>query len=251
MDNEIKIFKNERFGEIRTAGTSDEPLFCLADVCKVLELGNPSQVKTRLDDGVISNEVITDTLGRQQEMLFVNEDGLYDVILDSRKPQAKAFRKWITSEVLPSIRKTGNYSLMDKVPHSFAEALRLAAEQQEKIETQQKLIEVQKPKAEFYDDVVESKDAMSMDRVAKTLNMGIGRNKLFELLRSKKILMNNNTPYQRYVDSGWFRCIETKFTKPNGDICINVKTVVLQKGVDAIRRLIKHISEKKFIGEVI
>lgn len=251
MENEIKIFKSERFGEIRTAGTSEEPLFCLADVCKVLELGNPSQVKTRLDDGVISNEVITDTLGRQQEMTFVNEDGLYDVILDSRKPQAKAFRKWITSEVLPSIRKTGNYSIMNKVPHTFAEALRLAAEQQEKIEAQQNLIEAQKPKAEFYDDVVKSKDAMSMDRVAKTLNMGIGRNKLFELLRSKKILMSNNTPYQRYVDSGWFRCIETKFTKPNGDTCINVKTVVLQKGVDAIRRLIKHISEKKFIGEAI
>lgn len=251
MENGIKIFKNERFGEIRTAGTSEEPLFCLADVCKVLELGNPSQVKTRLEYGVISNEVITDALGRQQEMTFVNEDGLYDVILDSRKPQAKAFRKWITSEVLPSIRKTGNYSIMNKVPHTFAEALRLAAEQQEKIEAQQNLIEAQKPKAEFYDDVVESKDAMSMDRVAKTLNMGIGRNKLFELLRSKKILMSNNTPYQRYVDSGWFRCIETKFTKPNGDICINVKTVVLQKGVDAIRRLIKHISEKKFIGEAI
>lgn len=251
MENGIKIFKNDRFGEIRTAGTSEEPLFCLADVCKVLELGNPSQVKTRLEYGVISNEVITDALGRQQEMIFVNEDGLYDVILDSRKPQAKAFRKWITSEVLPSIRKTGNYSIMNKVPHTFAEALRLAAEQQEKIEAQQNLIEAQKPKAEFYDDVVESKDAMSMDRVAKTLNMGIGRNKLFELLRNRKILMNNNTPYQRYVDSGWFRCIETKFTKPNGDTCINVKTVVLQKGVDAIRRLIKHISEKRFIGEAI
>lgn len=251
MENGIKIFKNERFGEIRTAGTSEEPLFCLADVCKVLELGNPSQVKTRLEYGVISNEVITDALGRQQEMTFVNEDGLYDVILDSRKPQAKVFRKWITSEVLPSIRKTGNYSIMNKVPHTFAEALRLAAEQQEKIEAQQNLIEAQKPKAEFYDDVVESKDAMSMDRVAKTLNMGIGRNKLFELLRNRKILMNNNTPYQRYVDSGWFRCIETKFTKPNGDTCINVKTVVLQKGVDAIRRLVKHISEKNFIAEAI
>lgn len=182
---------------------------------------------------------------------FVTETGFYEVLLFSSSEKVKPFRRWITKEILPSIRKTGNYSLMDKVPHSFAEALRLAAEQQEKIETQQKLIEVQKPKAEFYDDVVESKDAMSMDRVAKTLNMSIGRNKLFALLRSKKILMSNNTPYQRYVDSGWFRCIETKFTKPNGDICINVKTVVLQKGVDAIRKLIKHLSEKKFIGEAI
>lgn len=112
----LKIFENANFGEIRVAGTSENPLFCLADVCKVLNLGNPSQVKTRLDDGVISNEVIPDSLGRQQEATFVNEDGLYDVILDSRKPQAKAFRKWITSEVLPSIRKTGSYSVSNAQP---------------------------------------------------------------------------------------------------------------------------------------
>ena len=126
-----------------------------------------------------------------------------------------------------------------KVPTTFAEALRLAAEQQEQIEAQQKLIEVQTPKAEFYDDVVESKDSLPMDKTAKTLNMGIGRNKLFALLRDEKILMRNNTPYQQYVDSGWFRCVESKFSKPNGDICINVKTVVLQKGLDGIRKLLR------------
>ena len=250
MENGIKIFKNERFGEIRTAGTSEEPLFCLMDVCKSIGIVNARNVKERLD-GEDVRQVDTLTNGGVQKLTYVTESGLYDVIIRSDSDMAKPFRKWITSEVLPSIRKTGNYSIMNKVPHTFAEALRLAAEQQEKIEAQQNLIEAQKPKAEFYDDVVESKDAMSMDRVAKTLNMGIGRNKLFELLRNRKILMNNNTPYQRYVDSGWFRCIETKFTKPNGDTCINVKTVVLQKGVDAIRRLIKHISEKRFIGEAI
>lgn len=251
MDNEIKIFKNERFGEIRTAGTSEEPLFCLADICKAVDLTNPSSVKSRLDSEdvqLLDLHALNYAEGTGNTTAnFVTESGFYDVILQSSSLKVKPFRKWITSEVLPSIRKTGGYSIMGKVPHTFAEALRLAAEQQEKIEAQQKTIEVQKPKAEFYDDVVESKDAMSMDRVAKTLNMGIGRNKLFGLLRSKKILMGNNTPYQRYVNSGWFRCIETKFTKPNGDICINIKTVVLQKGVDAIRRLIKDISEKKFV----
>lgn len=250
MENGIKIFKNERFGEIRTAGTSEEPLFCLMDVCKSIGIVNARNVKERLD-GEDVRQVDTLTNGGVQKLTYVTESGLYDVIIRSDSDMAKPFRKWITSEVLPSIRKTGQYSIGAKIPHTFAEALRLAAEQQEKIEAQQNLIEAQKPKAEFYDDVVESKDAMSMDRVAKTLNMGIGRNKLFELLRNKKILMSNNTPYQRYVDSGWFRCIETKFTKPNGDTCINVKTVVLQKGVDAIRRLIKHISEKRFIGEAI
>lgn len=125
--NDVSIFKNESFGEVRVAGTSEQPLFCLADVCKVLDLGNPSQVKARLGDGVISNEVIPDSLGRQQETTFINEDGLYDVILDSRKPQAKAFRKWITSEVLPSIRKTGGYSVQQRyeIPQSFSEALKI------------------------------------------------------------------------------------------------------------------------------
>lgn len=126
-----------------------------------------------------------------------------------------------------------------KVPTTFAEALRLAAEQAEQIEAQQKLIEVQKPKADFYDEVVDSKDALPMDRVAKTLNAGLGRNKLFAFLREKGVLMRNNTPYQKYVDLGWFRCIETKFTKPNGDTCINIKTVVLQKGLDGIRKMLK------------
>ena len=106
---DITIFNNDLFGSVRVTEVNNQPLFCLADVCKALDLGNPSQVKTRLDDGVISNEVIPDSIGRQQEMTFVNEDGLYDVILDSRKPEAKVFRKWVTSEVLPSIRKSGGY----------------------------------------------------------------------------------------------------------------------------------------------
>lgn len=126
-----------------------------------------------------------------------------------------------------------------QVPTTFAEALRLAAEQQEKIEEQQKLIEAQRPKAEFYDDVVDSKDAIDMQAVAKVINMGMGRNKLFEFLRNNKVLMQNNQPYQSYVDMGWFRIIESKYTKPSGDICINLKTVVFQKGVDGIRKLIK------------
>lgn len=108
MANQIVIFNNPQFGEIRTAGTSDNPLFCLADVCRVLDL-QPSRVKDRLEDGVISSNPIPDSLGRMQNTNFVNEDGLYDVILDSRKPEAKVFRKWVTSDVLPTIRKTGGY----------------------------------------------------------------------------------------------------------------------------------------------
>ena len=106
-----KIFIHEEFGEIRTLGDWENPKFCLVDLCRILALGNPSQVKTRLEDGVISNEVIPDSLGRLQKTAFVNEDGMYDVIFDSRKPEAKKFRKWVTSEVLPTLRKTGTYTM--------------------------------------------------------------------------------------------------------------------------------------------
>lgn len=236
--NEIEIFKDERFGEVRVVGTSENPLFCLADLCRVLDIKNVSNCRSRLDTkGIFLVDTLTD--GGTQQLTYVDEKNMYRVIMRSDKPNALEFQDWVYDDVLPTIRKTGQYSIMNKVPQTFAEALRLAAEQQEQIESQQKLIEEQKPKAEFYDDVVESRDAMPMDRVAKTLNMGIGRNKLFGILRNEKILMPNNTPYQKYVDSGWFRCIESKFSKPNGDICINVKTVVLQKGLDAIRKLLR------------
>lgn len=129
--NSIEIFKNERFGEIRVAGTSDEPLFCLSDVCRAIGISNVGNVKIRLDDDDVRLTDTTDSLGRAQQINFITESGLYDVIIRSDSGMAKPFRKWITSEVLPSIRKTGSYSIMGKVPTTFAEALRLAAEQQE------------------------------------------------------------------------------------------------------------------------
>jgi prophage antirepressor-like protein len=108
--NDLQIFSNSEFGEIRTITKDDEALFCLGDLCRILEL-TAKGVKQRLTDEVISNYPIPDSLGRIQNTIFVNEDGLYDVILDSRKENARKFRKWVTSEVLPTIRKTGGYSM--------------------------------------------------------------------------------------------------------------------------------------------
>lgn len=92
----IQIFNNQEFGSVRVVAKEGEPLFCLSDVCKILEL-RAGDVRQRLDDGVVSTQPIYDSLGREQMANFVNEDGLYDVILDSRKPEAKRFRKWVTS----------------------------------------------------------------------------------------------------------------------------------------------------------
>ena len=99
----------------------------------------------------------------------------------------------------------------------------------------------QKPKVEFFDAVAESKDAIEIASVAKVLNVpGVGRNKLFEFLRNHKVLMRNNQPYQKYVDCGYFRIIEQKYERPNGDTCINIKTLVYQKGVKYIQELLKN-----------
>lgn len=108
MHNEIKIFENVDFGQIRTAGTSEEPLFCLSDVCKILGLQVQNTKQRLKKDGVYSIN-LTDKLGRNQQALFISEQNLYKVIMRSDKPQAEAFQDWVCEEVLPSIRKTGKY----------------------------------------------------------------------------------------------------------------------------------------------
>lgn len=240
---ELKIFENEQFGQVRIAmNENGEPMFCLADLCLVLDL-TPSKVAQRLGEDVLSKYPLL-TAGGIQQANFVNEDGLYDVILDSRKPEAKKFRKWITSEVLPSIRKTGSYSVQPKLP-SYAEALRQLADKVEENERLQLENKEMKPKAEFFDTVADSKTAISMNDVAKVLGIkGMGRNNLFEFLRNEKILMSNNVPFQIYVDRGYFRVIEQKYMK-NGEPCMNIKTLVYQKGVDFISKTIKNKRNNK------
>lgn len=106
--NTSLVFKSPQFGEIRTAGSSDQPLFCLADVCRALDIKNSRDLRSRLDaEDVVTTDTLTE--GGVQSMTFVTEVGLYEAIFISRKPEAKVFRKWVTSEVLPSIRKTGGY----------------------------------------------------------------------------------------------------------------------------------------------
>ncbi|WP_406945723.1 BRO family protein [Halobacillus sp. SY10] len=139
MNQLTEMFDNQ---ELRIVQQDEESFFLLKDVCEILSLGNPRQVKTRLEDEVISNYPIQDSLGRTQQATFVNEDGLYDVILDSRKPEAKRFRKWVTSEVLPSIRKTGEYSnvrVLDE-RQSVIQSMKLTIETSERQDEMQKVV---------------------------------------------------------------------------------------------------------------
>ena len=232
--NELQIFNFEH-NEVRTALKDNEPYFCLKDICDTLGIQQASKVKDRLNQRGVTI-IPTLTNGGMQNILFVNESNLYKVIFQSRKPEAERFTEWVTSEVLPTIRKTGAYH----TPATYKEALlELVAAIDEKEKLEKKMIE-DKPKVEFYEAVANSKTAIPMDQVAKVLNMqGIGRNKLFDVLRNQKILQKNNIPYQKYVDCGYFRVVESKYTKPNGETCISIKTLVYQKGVDYIRRILQ------------
>lgn len=109
--NDLQIFNNEEFGEVRTVLVDNEPLFCLADVCKALGLEQVSRVKARLKEDGVTTSKVTDRLGREQEATFINESNLYKTIFQSRKESAERFTDWVTSEVLPSIRKTGSYGM--------------------------------------------------------------------------------------------------------------------------------------------
>lgn len=242
---EVKIFEKEEFGKIRTAGTCEEPLFCLADVCKAIELTNPSSVKARLDaedTQLIDLHALNEEMVGNSTATFITESAFYDVILFSNSPKVKPFKKWVTKEVLPTIRKTGTYGL----PKTFAEALRLAADQQEKIEQQKKQLAEQAPKVDFFDSVAESKHAIEMKAVANSLNfVKVGRNKLFQILRDNKILQQNNLPYQRYMDCNYFRTIEQKYTTQDGEVRISIKTLVYQKGVDYIKGLLRKLGYKQ------
>lgn len=183
-------------------------------------------------------------LGKKECLLLASG---YDPIL-----RAKIINRWEQLEI--------EHREKFPIPQTYSEALMLAANQAKQIEAQQleiksqmaknKLLEAcnidnvkqlneQKPKVEFFDQVTDSKDAVDMASCAKTLNMGIGRNRLFEFLRTRSILDRHNLPYQRYIDLGYFRTIEQKYMKPDGTNCINIKTVVYQKGMDYIRKLLK------------
>ena len=239
--NNITVFENQEFGCVRTVDVNGEVWFVAKDIADILGYSETEKMTRRLDD----DEKLTSQFGgtgQNRNMLCINESGLYNAIIGSNKPQAKKFKKWVTSEVLPSIRKTGGYlapTVDFSNPENLMKLLTNWAEDRKKLEIANTQIEEDKPKVEFHDAVIGSDDTVDMAQVAKLLNMGIGRNRLFQLLRDKHILMNNNSPYQYYVDNGWFRLVESRFTKPNGDTCINIKTVVFQKGIKGIKKIVE------------
>lgn len=237
----------------------DEVWFCVKDVCQILGLNNNSQAISRLEDGVISTYPIIDRLGREQKATFVNEDGLYDLILDSRKPEAKAFRKWVTGTVLPSIRKSGGY-ICNQENMSPAEILANAMLVAQKVIDNQRL-ELTKKTAELaiaegvieakdeiiaenaekvtaYTQFIENEGLVSMTDAAKALNLP--PRKFIESLRKCEYITQKNIPTQRAINTGY---MVAKFVSTFSGRNIP-QAMVTRKGLDYF---MKNIEKIKFV----
>ena len=211
MDNKLMTFESAAFGKIRTLTIDGEPWFVAADVCRALEIGNPSMAVERLDDDEKGISTI-DTLGGKQRMTIINEPGLYSLVLSSRKPEAKAFKRWITHEVIPTIRKYGGYmtkSLLEQVlenPNLIYEfARRMLAEQQKNERLRQELDRA-KPKADYYDAFIHPESCTNIRATAKELKVP---EKMFTafLIRKRYLYRapsGSLMPYAKAADDGLF-----------------------------------------------
>lgn len=234
--NDIQVFKNDQFGQVRAArGKNGEPVFVAKDICAILDLGNPRSSIALLDDdekGVHS----VDTPGGKQQMTTVTEPGFYKLVMRSRKPEAKAFQRWVTHEVLPALRRDGGYMVArDETPEeTMARAFVIA---QATIDRQKSRIAELEPKALFADAVAASDGTCLVGELAKMMRQNgltVGQNRLFAMLREDGYLgnvgNNRNVPTQRAMDLGLFRIKETAVTHSDGHVTINRTPKVTGKG---------------------
>lgn len=242
--NELQIFNSEEFGEIRTITKDDETYFVGKDVAKALGFTNPRDaIATHVFDEDKGVDTI-DTLGGKQSMTVINESGVYALVFGSRLESAKRFKHWVTSEVIPSIRKNGGYiagqeTLSDE--ELMAKALLVAnnkiAERDKIIEQKQARIEQMKPKEIFADAVATSHTSILVGDLAKLICQNgyqIGQKRLFTWLRDKGYLIKSgssyNMPTQRYVEQGLFEIKESNLVNPDGSVRITKTTKVTGKG---------------------
>lgn len=241
----IQVFESAEFGTVRVSTQDGEPWFVAKDVCEALGLSNTTEALRNLDDdevGNISNSEVAQNGGRAPRI--VSEPGFYKLVMRSRKPEAKAFQRWVTHEVLPAIRRDGGYMAAkpDETPEEvMARALRIADEtmrrQKERIESLSSANAEMRPKALFADAVAASESTCLVGELAKMLRQNgveIGQNRLFDWLRERGYLgkggSNRNVPTQASMDMGLFRIKETAVTHSDGRVTINRTPKVTGKG---------------------
>ena len=234
--NELQIFNNAEFGEVRTVVKDNEPWFVAADVCRALEIQNPTQAAARLDE----DERSMFNIGRQGEAVIVSEPGLYALVLGSRKPEARAFKRWITHEVVPTIRRHGMYAtneLLDN-PDLLIEAATRIKIQREKIAALETTVAVQSqqlaeaaPKVSYYDLILNCKDLISISKIAK--DYGMSAVKMNETLRELGIQFRQGNVwllYQKYAAQGYTSTKTHEYIGSDGTNHARTATYWTQKG---------------------
>lgn len=232
--NELQVFKNQEFGQVRTLTLNDEPWFVGKDVTKALGYDNPSKaIRDHVEEedkrvGVQNvTPYIIDSLGRKQHPTFINESGLYALVFGSKLPSAKKFKRWVTSEVLPALRKTGQYQVKElSGSELMAKAL---IEAQNVLAAKDKQIEEMKPKALFADAVATSHTSILVGELAKILKQNgieMGQKRLFAWLREKGYLIKRqgtdyNMPTQKAMELGLFEIKEGSYVNGSG---VNITT---------------------------
>ena len=238
--NEVTIFENEKFGIVRTAGTADEPLFCASDICRALGYSNGRKaIADHCDEGDVTKRD-TPTNSGIQSMTYINESGLYALIFGSKLESAREFKKWVTSEVLPSIRKTGSYAVKNM---SRKEIALMIIQQEEEMEVlrlenkkKEETLKEQKPKVVFADAIVGSKSSCLIGELAKIITQNgyeIGQNRLFAWMRMNHYLGTvgeyYNIPCQKYLEMGLFE-LKKNVHSQNGQMVTTITPKVTGKG---------------------
>jgi len=248
------VFGNK---QVRVLEKNNEPWFVAKDVCDVLEIKNNRDAVNRLDEDE-KDVASTDTLGGSQSLTVINEPGLYTLILGSRKVEAKAFKRWVTHEVIPSIRKHGAYMTPETIqkvltdPDTIIQLATNLKEEMAKRMVAEALIERQKPQVLFAEAVQTSDTSILIGQLAKLITQNgvpIGQNRLFAWLRDEGYLgkkgAHYNEPTQYAVERGWFEVTERTLNNPDGSVRITRTTKVTGKG--QVYFINKFLSHKKVI----
>ncbi|MEG1686027.1 MAG: phage antirepressor KilAC domain-containing protein [Bacteroides sp.] len=248
--NNLQIFNNEQFGQVRIAtNENNEPLFCLADVCKVVGLQNPTSVKERLDKDdvqLIDLHALNYTEGSiigNSIANFINESGFYDVLLQSSSVGVKPFRKWVTNEVLPTIRKHGAYMTEQTIEKALSSpdfliqlATNLKEEKQKRIEAEN-IVTTNAPKVLFAEAVQGANSSCLIGELAKLIAQNgypIGEKRLFAWMRDKNYLGRHgeryNVPNQQYIEQGLFEIKKGVRSGSGGVMHTTITTKITGKG---------------------
>ena len=255
MENMIRIFENEEFGKVRTVIKDGEPWFVGKDVAEILGYTNTRDALAKHTDTEDKADVAIHDGRQNRKMTIINESGLYSLILSSKLPRAKEFKRWVTATILPTLRRTGGYVGSEEMfienylpfldePYQNLFRLQMIA-----INQLNERIRHDKPLVEFANQVAGTENLIDMNAMAKLARaerIPIGRNKLYAVLRGMGILMTDNLPYQKYIDRGYFKVKESVF-KTSARTKTYRQTYVTGKGQLFVIGLLKKYYGKEFL----